>query len=94
MNIFSSLVIYAKWTVKSRRDFTSEEINAVETAVVVPSEYGCSVMFNMIGGGACYIPLSNDSTCGEGDLVDLNKASLITLEKPGEEDIYRVEYFK
>ena len=52
MNIFSSLKVYAgKWEVKSTRDFTEEEIKAVVQAVVVPSQYGNSVQFTMVGGG-------------------------------------------
>lgn len=41
MNIFASLQVYAgKWSVKSTRAFDAEEINAVKSAVVVPSQYG------------------------------------------------------
>ena len=56
MNIFSSLKVYAgKWSVKSTRKFTSEEISAVSYAEVVPSKYGNSVLFNMVSGGTVYI---------------------------------------
>lgn len=92
MNIFSSLRVYAgKWSVKSKRAFTQEEINAVVSAEVVPSQYGNSVCFLMVAGGQTFIPLSSDSTLGVGDRVDLSKASLLTLEKQGEADILRVE---
>ena len=91
MNIFSSLRIYVgKWEVKSTRDFTEEEIKAVVHAVVVPSQYGNSVQFTMIGGGLTYIPLDQNSALGAGETVDLTKAKLTTLEKSGEADIYRV----
>lgn len=50
--------VYAgKWEVKSTREFTEEEIKAVVQAVVVPSQYGNSVQFTMVGGGLTYIPL-------------------------------------
>jgi len=92
MNIFSSLKVYAgKWSVKSTRKFTSEEISAVDSAEVVPSKYGNSVLFNMVSGGSVYIPLSNTSTASVGDKVDLTKATILTLEKAGESDIIRVE---
>lgn len=92
MNIFSSLKVYAgKWSVKSTRKFTSEEISAVDSAEVVPSKYGNSVLFNMVSGGSVYIPLSNTSTVSVGDKVDLTKATILTLEKAGESDIIRVE---
>lgn len=91
-NIFASLRTYAgKWSEKSRRDFTAEEVNAVSSAVVVNSNYGLSVCFMMKSGGQTFIPLSSTSSKGVGESVDLNSASLITLEKQGEADILRVE---
>lgn len=91
MNIFSSLQVYAgKWSVKSTRAFDADEINAVKSAVVVPSKYGNSVMFTMVAGGDTYIPLANDSTVGVGEVIDLSKAQLLTLSKDGESDIVRV----
>ena len=91
MNIFSSLRVYpGKWEVKSVRGFTEEEIKAVVQAVVVPSQYGNSVQFTMAGGGLTFIPLDQNSTLGSGEIVDLTKAKLTTLEKSGEADIYRV----
>lgn len=92
MNIFSSLRVYAgKWSVKDQRDFTAEEQAAVVSATVVPSQYGNSVCFMMIGGGQTFIPLSSNSSLGVGDRVDLSTAKLLTLEKQGEADIIRVE---
>lgn len=91
VNIFSSLRIYAgKWSVKSSREFTPEEIKAVKSATVVPSQYGNSVCFMMVGGGQTYIPLASDATVGVGESVDLTKAKLLTLEKDGEADINRI----
>lgn len=91
MNIFNSLQVYAgKWSVKSTRAFDKEEIAAVKQAVVVPSQYGNSVMFTMVAGGQTYIPLSSDATVGVGENIDLNKAQLLTLSKDGESDIVRV----
>ncbi len=91
MNIFNSLQVYAgKWSVKSTRAFDKEEIAAVKQAVVVPSQYGNSVMFTMVAGGQTYIPLSSDATAGVGEIIDLNKAQLLTLSKDGESDIVRV----
>ena len=83
--------VYAgKWEVKSIREFTEEEIEAVIQAVVVPSQYGNSVQFTMVDGGLTYIPLDQNSTLGPGELVDLTEAKLVTLCKSGESDIYRV----
>lgn len=92
-NIFASLRTYAgKWAVKGEpRNFTQEEIAAVREAVVVPSTYGLSVCFFMKSGGQTYIPLSTTSAKGSGEIIDLAAAKLVTLQKDGESDIYRVE---
>ena len=91
MNIFSALKVYAgKWQLSNKRAFSDEEINAVDTAKVVPSKYGLSVCFIMKGGGMTYIPLDQNSSLGIGSIVDLTKAQLVTLQRPGEQDIYRV----
>ena len=91
MNIFNALRIYAgKWSEKSVRDFSSEEIAAVDKAEVVESQYGFSVCFFMKSGGQTYVPLDQNSSLGSGSIVDLTKAQLVTLERPGEQDIYRV----
>ena len=92
MNIFSSLRVYAgKWAVSNSRSFAQEEIDAVDHASVVDSQYGSSVCFFMKGGGQTFIPLSTNSTLGLGDEVDLSKAKLLTLHRDGDADIYRVE---
>ena len=91
MNIFASLHIYAgKWSEKSARAFAPEEVSAVEKAEVVESNYGFSVCFFMTGGGQTYIPLDQNSSASIGTLIDLTKAQLVTLQRPGEQDIYRV----
>ena len=92
MNVFNSLRVYAgKWAVKATRVFSQEEIDAVDTASVVDSQYGMSVCFFMKGGGQTFIPLSNTSSLNVGDTVDLAKAKLLTLGREGEADILRVE---
>jgi len=92
MNIFNVLPHYAgKWSVKSSRRFSQEEIDAVKEAHVVDSQYGLSVCFVMRSGDQTFIPLSNDSELVSGESVDLSKAELLTLEKNGENDIYRVK---
>ena len=92
MNIFSTLQQYAgMWNVTNSRAFTQDEINAVSSAVVVSSEYGNSVCFHMVSGGMTFIPLSNNSTKGIGESVNLSECKLLTLSKQGEADINRIE---
>lgn len=91
-NIFSTLRVYAgKWNLKSSRGFSPEEVGAVASAVVVASQYGNSVCFTMVGGGQTFIPLSQNSAKAVGDSIDLTSAKLLTLEKSGESDIFRIE---
>lgn len=92
MNIFNQLRVYAgKWAVVASNDFSKEEIDMVDRAEVVDSQYGNSVCFFMKSGGQTFIPLSTNSTLGVGDSVDLTKAKLLQLHREGDADIYRVE---
>lgn len=91
INIFKTMTVYAaKWSIKDQRQFTEEEISSVDEAVVVSSTYGNSVCFFMKSGGQTYIPLDINSTVGVGEVVDLTKATIITLERPDENDIMKV----
>ena len=92
MNIFSQLRVYAgKWAVTASKAFSQEEIDMVDHATVVDSQYGNSVCFFMKRGGQTFIPLSTNSSLSVGDDVDLSKAQLLTLHRDGDADIYRVE---
>ena len=92
MNIFNQLRVYVgKWAVVASNDFSKEEIDMVDHAEVVDSQYGNSVCFFMKAGGQTFIPLSTNSTLGVGDSVDLTKAKLLQLHREGDADIYRVE---
>ena len=91
MNIFSALRVYAgKWSEKHVESFKAEEIALVDKAQVVESQCGLSVCFFMKQGGQTYIPLDQNSSAAIGDTIDLSKAKVVTLQKQGEEDIYRV----
>ena len=91
MNIFSALKVYAgKWNVSNSREFSADEIAAVQSATVVDSQYGQSVCFLMVSGGQTYIPLDQNSSKNVGDTIDLSSAKLLTLSRQGEADIYRV----
>lgn len=79
------------WKVIEERPFDAEEIYAVSQAIVVPSQYGNSVMFTMKTGGQTYIPLDKNSNITVGEVVDMKQAKLLTLEKKGESNIVRVK---
>lgn len=92
MNFFNSKTVYnSGWEVTDRRKFEKEEIAMVKKCEVVPSQYGLSACFFMKSGGRTYVPMSRDSNVEEGDVIDLNKASILTLSRDGDNDIERIE---
>lgn len=92
MNIFDALKSYnPKYELTNRRNFNEQELKAVKSAKVVPSTYGLSCCFLMVNGCKKYIPLSRDTVSHEGQVVDLKRAELLTLERDGSK-IYRVEF--
>ena len=91
MNIFSGRKVYGgKWSVKSVRKFTPEELNLVSKAQVVESQYGNSACFFMTNGSNIYIPMANDAKSEVGDYLQLSECEIVTLEKAGENDIQRI----
>lgn len=91
MSIFDGLRVYGgKWMQKAVRKFTNEEIAMVKKAIVVDSQYGNSCCFFMVNGTTMYVPMSNDSSKGLGEEINLSEAEIVTLEKEGEADIQRI----
>ena len=92
MNIFNSLKTYAgKWNPVAEEAFDQASIDAVSKAEVVESQYGYSVAFYLKAGGTKYLPLDKNSSLSPGDPVDLTKATIITLHREGDEDIYKLK---
>lgn len=84
--------VASSWKLKSERYFTQEEIDAVSQNVVISSQYGNSVEFVMRSSGTkCYIPLDKSSNIGDGEVLDMTKAKLLTFEMVGENDIIRIK---
>ena len=91
MNLFSGLRVYGgKWAEKASRKFTQDELALVTKAQAVESQYGNSCCFFMANGTTMYVPMSTDAKSGVGDIVNLNEAEIVTLEKTGEKDIQRI----
>ena len=91
MNLFSGLRVYGgKWAEKASRKFTQDELALVIKAQVVESQYGNSCCFFMANGTNMYVPMSTDAKSGVGDIINLNEAEIVTLEKAGERDIQRI----
>lgn len=93
MSLFNNVKIYAgNWSVKSTERLGKDDLEAIKSAVTVSSEFGTSVCFFLKRGGQFYIPVSKDSNVGIGEVLDLEKITVLTLQKDGEADIQRIEY--
>jgi hypothetical protein len=87
-NVFSTLASYAgNWKVIGSRKFNSEELSQIDRAEVMASknyENSVSVCFFMKNGTRHYIGLGQNSSAQVGDTLDVNNATLLTLERNGE----------
>lgn len=92
MGILNHVTMYnGSWEVSNVSNFTAEEKALISKAKIVDSQYGLSVCLFMKNGQKGFIPLSNTSSGNEGDVVDLETAKIIELERVGDAPIYRVE---
>lgn len=62
--------------------------------LVIPSTFGRSVELTWKHGGKSYMPVARDSSLSEGDELDFSKTIILTLDKPGEPTIYRMDIRK
>ena len=96
MGFLDSLRTYAgAWEVTNTEKLSAAEIKTIDKIEVVSrdNEWGTSVSmcFFMKGGGRKYIPLSRDSDLEDGDNVDPKSVEVITLERDGDDPIYRAD---
>lgn len=92
MGFLDKLRTYAgSWSEAGREHLSKAEVAQVESATVVEGQYGLSMCFVMKAGGKKFMPLSRDSQLEEGDSVDIKSVEIITLERDGDEDIYRAD---
>lgn len=92
MGFLDKLRTYAgSWSEAGREKLSKAEVAQVESATVVEGQYGLSMCFVMKAGGKKFMPLSRDSQLEEGDSVDIKSVEIITLEREGDEDIYRAD---
>lgn len=92
MGFLDKLRTYAgSWNEADREKLSKAEVAQVASATVVEGQYGLSMCFVMKAGGKKFMPLSRDSKLEEGDSVDIKSVEIITLERDGDEDIYRAE---
>lgn len=93
MSIFSNLQTYAaKWSAKGSRAISREEKAEIQSAEVVSSEYGLSMVFTFKGGkGKKFMPVSRDSQLAEGDEVSIASITFVELEREGDNNIFRAD---
>lgn len=92
MGFLEKLRTYAgSWSEAGREHLSKAEAAQVASATVVEGQYGLSMCFVMKAGGKKFMPLSRDSQLEEGDSVDIKSVEIITLERDGDEDIYRAD---
>lgn len=96
MGFLDSLKTYAgTWEVTNKEKLSAAEIKSINEIEVVGRENGwgtsVSMCFLMKGGGKKYVPLSRDSQLEEGDTVDPKSVEILTLERDGDEPIYRAD---
>ena len=81
---------YRGWKVTNKRLFTDEEKNVVKKAFVTQTNAGYSIKFLLNDWSEVYIPVDKKSNVSICEIIDLENAMLLTLSKPGHDDIYRV----
>lgn len=92
MSILDKIRTYAgSWREASRDKLSKAEAASIDSIEVVEGLYGLSMCFLMKAGGKKFIPLSRDSDLEEGDSVKISSVELITLERDGDDDIYRAD---
>lgn len=94
MGFLDSLTTYAGgWSETDREKLSASELKTVDHIEVVEREndWGTSVSmcFFMKAGGRKYVPLSRDSDLEAGDVVNPESVEIITLERDGDDPIYR-----
>lgn len=94
MGFLDSLKTYAgAWEETGREKLSASEVKSIDKIEVVEkdNEWGTSVSmcFFMKSGGRKYVPLSRDCNLEDGDGVDPKSVEIITLERDGDEPIYR-----
>lgn len=92
MSILDKIRTYAgSWREASRDKLSKAEAASIDSIEVVGGQYGLSMCFLMKAGGKKFVPLSRDSDLEEGDSVKISSVELITLERDGDDDIYRAD---
>lgn len=96
MGFLDSRRTYAgNWAVTAREKLDKDDVKAISRIEVVEKEqdWGTSISmcFFMKAGGKKFVSLSRDSELEVGDSVDPKSVEVLTLERDGEEPIFKVD---
>lgn len=90
--IFENLNIFVRvWNIKSTRELNSDELSAIDSATVVPGDYGQYVQFILNNGERHLIPVANGIKVSDGVVLSPKDLKVITLESHGEY-IHRITF--
>lgn len=91
-NLINSVKHYEEsWTLKEARSLSQEELEAILSVEIVPSDYGTSGKMRLAEGGCIYIPCSNTATFVVGQMIDPKDITVEVLTRPGDKDIFRIK---
>ena len=93
MSMFEGMRLYPiGWKKVATREFTDAEKKAISEAKVVPSNYGRSVCFMMPSlGKVGYIALEPIADVELGDILDLDRLRIVSLEYEGTDTSIKVK---
>lgn len=96
MGFLDSLRSYeGSWSETTREKLSASDVKSVDSIIVVEKiqDWGTStsMCFIMKSGVKKFVPLSRDSSLEEGDEVKPESVEIITLERDGNEPIYRCD---
>lgn len=95
MSLLDNLKVYSKktWEVKAEEILTEESLERYKSVELVSSDIGISVLCVLRSGDKQFIPLSRDSKIvTEVTKESMVGAKILKLGRPGDDDIYRIEF--
>lgn len=90
--LFAGLQKYeAKWTILNEAPIEKENLEEFVSAVVIEGEYGPTAKITCKDGYDIYLDMDTMNSWSKvGDTLDLEKCTIVTLAKPGKDNIFRL----
>jgi len=85
MSFLDLIKIYkSEWQEVAARKFNQRECEQISEAIVVPSKYGKSVCFDIIGKSKAFIPLEPIARAEIGDRLNPTEIELVNIKYVGD----------